>query len=472
MAIDEARTIDEATTSAEAGPRPRSRPLIDLRGLQDLDTDHDPKNPRLFEELIQLEASGKGFDVTPEYVNFVVHAPMHARVRNELVTQAYGRLAQRLDALLYARVPTSDPVGVHAPNFFCIAHWASAFIGSIMPGAKSSRRMLKTLEDGNAEVFQVVTRTFFEFEERMINQDKKPWERMRDRNVETFAGLEDRAKEWLAEAAGRKMDEELPAVTRVNSPTQSLMRVGSSATVGSLVDPDWGLPQSLIERVSEGKELGAADLLENIRQRGFASYEAAREAPDEESRRAAILRGNAWLIISEQAVVDAALSIALRSLTRRFSGPVRALTDTQRRWRGREISQRRFVMENQAIERLSRRIVWPVPKGILPNAQRRWLGATRGVAIDPFIREHRARLMQRFDALGPPFSDFDDIPDGCHFWPSLQLRLPVIFAVVVASSEDPWFNEYGSFKAAKKWRALDERLRVLSLEIADRGVAR
>ena len=67
-------------------------------------------------QVLERELKGIG-RVDASFVNFVTHAPMPARMRNELINRGYARMANSLNDLLGAGDYEFMP-----PNFFCFAH--------------------------------------------------------------------------------------------------------------------------------------------------------------------------------------------------------------------------------------------------------------------------------------------------------------------------------------------------------------
>lgn len=365
-------------------------------------------------EALERELEGHG-ELDADFVNLVTHVPMPARMRNELINRGYARMANRLGELLGASDDDAPP------NFFCFAHWASSYVGTRMDTWRG-RFIQSHLENGNAVVFHSMARAFLAFE-REVTRGERP------------------------EVARRRIERRIPAAPRVNSDVDALVDTSSSEVVASLVDPISGLPPELVREISGDRSLGSAELLARIRRRGFDAYLDAIRSTDRRIRDEAILRGNAWLVISEQAMVDAALTRAMRSLVRTATRPVASTIGSRRRWRNRRVGPIRHGIEDAWIELLSKTLEWPVPNGVMADAAPLRIRPNGPASVHRWARTADADL-----PAGEPFDWFrlPDLDTGPLFWTSLGHRLPVIFSVLAASHDGPWFRD-GRLREHPTW---------------------
>lgn len=385
---------------------------------RDSNTDaHADWSSRLASVMQALAADSDDLEpllLSPSVVNIVAHAPMHPRLRNQLINRTYAFLANRLARLVYPNHVPDDA----APNFFCFAHWASAMIGQRM-GSLRGRLVRRELEHGNAVVYLSMTRALLAFERRIV-----------------FGELPDIAQ--------RQVDEVIPPVARVGADVGHLVGRGS-ATASSLVDPNSGIPPQLVRALGLTPEASGPEILRRIRARAFDAYLAARNAGDDATRRHAILQGNAWLVLSEQALVDPALAAATRMLIRRVADPS-ALFASTRSIRNKQVAPDRLRLEDGWIVRLSEHIEWPAPADALPDL--------RPVSDDMGVLDLTSWLETGAAALpaGQPF-DWFTMPDPARqpiFWPALSDRLPVIFCVLAAAHDGVWFSD-GSVREHPRW---------------------
>ncbi|MEM7093229.1 MAG: hypothetical protein AAF567_09525 [Actinomycetota bacterium] len=339
-------------------------------------------------------------------VNAIVHAPMPPRVRNELINRGYAAMADRLGALLYPEgVPESA-----APNFFCFAHWASSYVGERMDSWRG-RFINRHLENGNAVVFHSMTRAFLAFEFEVLERATPV-------------------------QARREIDRRIPPVARVNADVDQLMDTQSVAVVESLLDPVCGLPGGLVDAVAR-RGLGSGALLQAIRERGFAAYRRARTAGSDGDRRRAILEGTAWLVISEQAMVDPALTRAMRSLVRSALSPWKSLRSSRRDSATGRVGPIRHGFEDAWIELLSKTLEWPAPEGVMPGAEPVRFRPAGPASVHRWLVDGSAELPR-----GEPFDWFrlPEVKNEPLFWTALAHRLPVIFSVLQACHDGPWFD--------------------------------
>lgn len=377
-----------------------------------------------WDEVLAAELAGESKHVDASFTNFVTHAPMPPRMRNELINRGYARMANRLNDLLAPSGDVDMP-----PNFFCFAHWASSYVGARMDTWRG-RMISDHLENGNAAVFHSMARAFLAFERQLTHGE-------------------------TANQATRVVAQMVPPAARVNSDVDSLVTTGSWATVRSLTDSATGLPEDLVEDLRKGSSCGSSELLAQARSRGFAAYLDATRATNEAERRHAILQGNAWLVISEQAMVDAALTRAMRSIVRLASRPIAALCGSRRSWRRARVGPIRLGIEDAWIELLSKTLEWPTPEGVMPGAAALRFRPRGPASIHRWIRSSPSGL-----PAGAPF-DYFSIPDLGQqplFWTALAHRLPVIFAVLNACHDGPWFAD-GSLREHPRWDGFDEQAR-------------
>ena len=370
--------------------------------------------------MLERELHGERV-VDPEFVNFVTHAPMPARMRNELINRGYARMANRLNALLGAGAYDFMP-----PNFFCFAHWASSYVGTRM-GTVRGRLVGQHLENGNAVVFHSMSRAFLAFEREVVHAEPPV-------------------------VAERAIDRLVPAAPRVNSDIEALLDRSAGVRVASLAEQAGGLPASLVSQVDPADECGSGELLARIRRRGFDEYRRAIVATNDQDRHEAILRGNGWLVISEQAMVDAALTRAMRSLVRSVLHPINAVRRSRRTWRNGRVGPVRHGLEDAWIELLSKALEWPSPDTVLSDAAPLPLRPNGPASVHRWLRTQKPVVPS-----GDPFAHFSlpDLDEERLFWTSLGHRLPVIFAVLQACHGDKWF-ENGKLIEHVGWDGFDD----------------
>lgn len=490
--------------------------------------------------------------------NFVAHAPIDDRLRNEMIIRYYEHFADDI-AEYTSRLDTDDPyVGFNHPSFFCYAKWASYLIGQQLrkrhvPGA---RRRARALEDGNADVFNAMAHAHTTFINGLGKADsndgiteahvrhggksfipnigtptpnQRRWSPVGrvDRPVPREgrsgnpracpgadhgqAGVEairtDNGLERLADigndaspggdtvdlqrsssiqpeqrgrggtgaaeseqhdrsglnpensgsGAGQRQRKDVANRAHADTSAQKLDD-DPFATLRSLGDPRDGLPAALLWdlwRENPDSISSPEALFEHVRTKAYDHYAKVRESSDPLVRRQHMLYGNAWLVISEQSVVQAAVSAAFRINMRAVASPFRAMWRTQREFTSRPVSRIRNSIEVFIIRRgVMPRVYFVAPKGVMSSS-----GTVR---VGRWYRENRNhdQWLSEFDSLGAPFSYFD-LPKRCDFWPSLRQRLGVILLVMVASHDSDWFDPDEPYLTARtpKWELFEPKAR-------------
>jgi len=368
---------------------------------------------RALDDEIEIDAS---------FVNLVTHVPMRARLRNELINRGYATMANHLARMLYPDGVTARS----APNFFCFAHWASCYVGQRME-TRRGRFISEHLVDGNAVVFQSMARAFMIFERRV------------------------RYGESVTEATVA-INRLVPAAPRMNTNVDALVNLGSRERPASLTDPARGLPPRLLASVDPTGTAGAATMLQTIRERGFEAYWQARQATSDAERRSLILEGTAWLVISEQSLVDPAVTLAVRTLARNATAPWTAFTTSRRSRELGDVRETRGRAEEAWVRTISRSIECALPPGVLDGVAPLWFRPAGPASVAGWIRDGAGDSLP---ACAPfcwfELPDFDQQPLR---WTALSHRLPVIMSILHASHDAHWF-ERGELRQAPRWSGFD-----------------
>ncbi|MEZ5230552.1 MAG: hypothetical protein R2710_28950 [Acidimicrobiales bacterium] len=244
-----------------------------------------------------------------ERIEHVAFVPMPAALRNELITEAYGDLADAMRMVL----------GSDDATWCTFGQWASHAVGDVLrlPGASVGRLIAAAFGDGNRSVFADVGRAHAIFLE----------------TVGVAAGVgADLDAAW--DRCATQLLERSPA------PPSHPMQ----AAPPSLVD-------LLLGNAGGPDATGRVLLL-----RGFQAYRDALDCHDPAQRSRTILLGNALLAVHEQQRLGEAITIGFRSWLRTLTTahvPLR----TRYRWRNTDPRHWRLRLEDRWIDLATRRLV-------------------------------------------------------------------------------------------------------------------
>ena len=349
---------------------------------------------------------------TRERVDTVAFTPMHPRLRNELITQAYGDIAEAMGRVL----------GTGNASWSSLGLWASNSIGRYLavPIPIIGSALSRPFAHGNRDVFADIGRAHVAFletvgEAHLAGQPVRPaWRRCRKM-------LRGHEVEPPGNAAGdtialwdRVVDDARPQ----GRPTNRLLRLGFQAYTRSL-----------------------------------------RLEGDDRAR--AILVGNLLLALHEQRRLSIAISVGFRSWVRTLTTLPRPMR-TQFEWATRAPSSLNLRFEKRWIEFATRHLVGisvpgdtvkvsrPVPSGEQPVEFERWqLDRATGIHRDMSDTE---MLNQIYAAL-----DVDGRPATC--WNDHVQRMAYITGLFTQQQRSgTWFDQSGAVVRPKVWGSFERKL--------------
>ncbi len=250
--------------------------------------------------------------VTVERAESIAFTPMAPPLRNELITLAYGDLAEEM----------AEVLGHENGTWCSFGQWASSSIGEFLrfPIPGLGRLISRAFGDGNRDVFADVGRAHVHF-------------------LETVGA---------AARSGGDLDDAWKACcTRLE---QSLAPPPSQPIAPS--DETHTLAELLMDGVENPLVRPRRDLLI----RGFQAYREAIEEDDPETKAQLILLGNALIGLHEQITLGPAISAGFRSWIRHLTTFWRIGT-TSYRWRNTDPGPRRLALENWWIRTATHRFV-------------------------------------------------------------------------------------------------------------------
>lgn len=347
-------------------------------------------------------------------VNTVAFTPMPVRLRNELITQSYGDIAEAMGELLGTDNATWSNLGV----------WASSSIGKFLtlPIPVIGSAMSRPFADGNRDVFADVGRAHVDFLDTVghayHNGDpiRPAWsdcrQRLRGHRVETPGN-----------AAG---DNFALWASLTNSPARP---VGKRPSNRLLVH-------------------------------GFAAYtRALRLAGDDKAT--AILLGNVLLALHEQRLLSMAISVGFRSWLRTITSFPRPM-QSQHEWATTVPGRGHVWLENRWIGLSTRflvgieipgdsvRVSKPVPSGTTPVLFDR---------IDVAVATGLERGMTDAEKLSQIYSALEVDGQSVSCWNDQIQRMRYITSLFEQQQRsDRWFDGQGAVIRPKPWSGFDRSL--------------
>ena len=316
----------------------------------------------------------------------VAFVPMAARLRNELITETYGDLADAMACLL----------GTEDITWTALGQWASHTVGQVMgvrlPGQASF--IERAFGDGNRDVFADIGRAHAIF---------------LDTVGRAHTDEADVAAAWEA------CQEQLRSRV-VQPPGQPGGGLGGTASA------EWTDPRSR----PDGRNSRSALVL------GFRAYYRALGATDREQRSRHILLGNCLLAVHEQHVVSAAIAIGFRMRLRTLLTPWQAF-HSRHRWRLDQRSPSLLRLEERWVHLATRYLMGvATPDGRI-RAGRTMDGGDDPITVDNIESgglqprdleglsdgEILGRLFDRFEVDGSPARCWNDHSQRSAFIASL-----------------------------------------------------
>lgn len=438
-------------------------------------------------------------------LDIITHVDMDPRLRNELLVDVYLDLSEDVAAAIHGYDVPAEQV---RPNFYSYAIWGAHTVGvqlqrRWMPGAV---RRARALESGNARLLNHMGAAGLEFRQRMDpmtyweveprpapptrqvdehHDDNPGGDHERHRPESERAPEADRSPGDAPGGHHRRSDEGGP-----DADTGGRTARGPARLTGSfLSDGRCALPRALLDEAG-CDHATLSEAIDKIRDRGLALYEqATRLRIDETAGRAAteldeatrrerdllVLRGNAWLAISEQALIQDEIAVAARINVRRWlTPPWHRMFMSQRVWRERPVGGWQTRLERWFASWATRRmLVFHHAPGSVTFRGRRSRGE---LPIVRWYPEARATLTpDEWRGLGSPFELVTEV-DAIGSWPCLRERLAAIMVLMATTHDEPWFVDLDPERPAmphfrnahvpRRWRgypvavaALDGRLR-------------
>ncbi len=353
----------------------------------------------------------------------VAFTPMAPALRNELITEAYGDLAEAM----------ADCLGATDATWCTFGQWASHAIGnylgtvSVAPG----RLIARAFGHGNRQVFADISRAHVAFLDTVGR-----------------AGRYGRDVDRAWEECVRRL-------------TQTLVPVpGTDLSVGPAVTD----------------LTGAATADHQLLVRGFRAYRNAlmlngASSPEDLAQRSrSILLGNALLAMHEQQLLDDTIAVGFRSWLRHLTTWWTPLA-SRYRWRQRPVYAWQLSMEHWWIHTATRHVI----SIALPD---RVIKVGRPYRTNPSAIPVTARALDE-DLRSLPLDQIgdDDLLDGiwallevdgrgARCWSGLDDRLPFILCFMANEQRDPSLWVDGSLRRPVPRRPIRFRLRRLEARIA------
>lgn len=357
-------------------------------------------------------------------VESVAFTPMDARLRNELITDTYGDLAQAM----------ADVVGTSDVTWTALGQWASHEVGGFMavPIPGFQRIVVRALGDGNRDVFADIGRASVDFLETVGRAGDSP---------------EDLAAAW--DVCEQRLQQR-----RISPPG----------------DPGGGRGGASEAWFSDPRNRPPGPLFNAPLVRGFQAYYRAISAEDPQRRSEHILLGNCLLALHEQRLLSMAITMAIRSPIRTLTTPWRSCFQTRRAWRLHDPGPTRLAFEHWCFHLITRCLIW-VDLPLRAPADRIKVGRPMEAGTDPFVVEHppigaifpksiaEVENMSDRDLLSALFAHvgIDGAPARC--WNDLNDRLANISALLAEHQRsNEWFDDAGQMIKAKHRRKFEARL--------------
>lgn len=394
------------------------------------------------EDLLRWEPELERRCVDRRRVDDIAHTPMAIRLRNELITRAYGDISQRYDELFGRTDSTWAGFG----------QWASHTIGGFLtlPIPGLGRLIAQAFGSGNREVFADVGRAMVVFLETVGAAHRSGT----DGDVAWQAFLDEIEGSAMQPASGpfAGAEPETPADRGAAAPSDFWL---------DTYDPRIPHPDEV--RDSHRRALLV---------RGFAAYRRALTTSDPELCSRRILLGNCLLALHEQKVLSLAVSVGFRSWLRSITTFWR-LYETRVRWRKRNPRRWRLRLEHRWIRIATRYFVKveiptgkvrcgrPVPAGsdpVVPLPLGDVPGADAALANLDAVDDDRllAILWQRFAIDGRAAVCWNDLGD----------RMAYIMKLFAEHQRAPfWHDDYGKSVRPETWRPFQRQLAALARRI-------
>lgn len=367
-------------------------------------------------------------DVGFKRIEDIAFTPMSARLRNELITQAYGDLAQAMAEL----------VGSDDATWAGFGQWASRTIGGYLnlPIPGLGYIIGRAFGDGNRDVFADIGRAHATF----------------------------LATVGEAHATGANTNQAWRECRRQ-------LRLRLMKPPGG---PGGGTEDEFWASVTDPRLRPEGRFHNQLLVLGFQAYLRAMRTNDPEERSRRILTGNCLIALHEQKLLSLAISIGFRSWLRTITTPWR-LMQTRHAWRNRDPHQWRIRLEHRWIRFATKRLIGvalhtgtvrtgkPLPAGNRPiDVDRVPIEANEndddndneGVddGDDGDDINKRTLLGKLFTKL-----DVDGRPASC--WNSLTDRMAFIVALFAQHQRaDYWFDEQGVVVRPEPWSRFEREL--------------
>ncbi|MEM9201819.1 MAG: oxygenase MpaB family protein [Actinomycetota bacterium] len=346
---------------------------------------HDTFHPDLHSRLVDLDR-----------VEAVAFTPMDSRLRNQLITQTYGDIA---DAM-------AEHLGTDDITFCGIGQWASAAIADYLtvPIPFIRRMVAHPFGYGNRHIFIEVARAHVAFLETVARAPCDP------SSVKTA---------WAVCEARLRRTEPYPP--------------GTPATARDATTED-------------GLELDPTVRTDNARMiDGLRAYTDALLTEDAAERSQYILRGNLLIAAHEQFLLESSISLGFRTFVRQCTTAWRLL-ETKHEWHNHPPGRRRLAIESWWIRFATRRLVAVQMPWTNVRAGKPLPTKTHGLEID-------SRLAADLD-LGVAI---DGRRATC--WADWTDRMAFIASLVASEQRNPgWFDADGCVQRPALWSNLTDEV--------------
>lgn len=354
-------------------------------------------------------------DVTRERLDAVAFTPMSARLRNELITLAYGDLAQAMAGLL----------GTTDATWATFGQWASTTVGGYLtvPVPVLGPLIGQAFGDGNRDVFADIGRAHTTFLDTVGRARADGGDL-----VAAWRTCEDRLQERLFSPPGGPLDATAEGFWR--------------DTLDPRTRPDGPRYNELLVV-------------------GFRAYHHALLTEDAEQRSRSILLGNCLIGLHEQRLLARAISAGFRSWLRTLLAPWRLLLP-RARWLAHPPGELQLRVESWWIRFATRHLI-----GVrLPWTTVR-IGRPVPIGADPVLVEdlpvgrgdRPIVSLSDDEILGQAFARFavGTGPAGC--WNDLRDRMGFIMALFAQQQRTPgWFEPDGTVVRPPRWGGFESQL--------------
>lgn len=347
---------------------------------------------------------------TAQRIDTIAFTPMPVRLRNELITQAYGDIAEAMGSVIGTDIATWSNLGV----------WASNSIGSwlALPVPVVGSAISRPFADGNRDVFADVGRAHVAFLDtvgsaHLAGQPVGPaWRECQRR----LAGHQ---VEPPGNAAGDNFE-----LWDTLTPNDTRQR---------------GRPGSRLLRL------------------GFEAYARSLRL-DGDERAHAILLGNVLLAIHEQRLLSVAISVGFRSWVRTvtsFPHPLRS----QHEWATRRPHDWHIALENRWIHTATRHLVGIDMPGTTVKVSRSVPPGDTPVNFQPLDIDVATGLTagaSHVESLSQIYAAIDVTGEAVSCWNDQKQRMRYITALFEQQqSSDRWFDPGGNVVRPDPWRRFE-----------------